>query len=196
MNKVVTSKDEILHRSQELIRERGLSAISIRSVAAACGVSVGSVYNYFDSKAELVSAAVESVWREIFKFELSRLTFTCNRPEDGDVFRDVHTCVVWMYERMAYGGRQYPGFFTLHSIGFMREEKDDGKRRMHQVWQHILDVLCSVMKQDTKIREDAFTEQLTVEQFAQVLFSQILSALLRQDYDPTAVLEIVRRTLY
>lgn len=67
---------------------------------------------------------------------------------------------------------------------------------MHQVWQHILDVLCSVMKQDTKIREDAFTEQLTVEQFAQVLFSQILSALLRQDYDPTAVLEIVRRTLY
>ena len=52
------------------------------------------------------------------------------------------------------------------------------------------------MKQDTKIREDAFTEQLTVEQFAQVLFSQILSALLRQDYDPTAVLEIVRRTLY
>lgn len=185
MNKVVTSKDEILHRSQELIRERGLSAISIRSVAAACGVSVGSVYNYFDSKAELVSAAVESVWREIF-----------NRPEDGDVFRDVHTCVVWMYERMAYGGRQYPGFFTLHSIGFMREEKDDGKRRMHQVWQHILDVLCSVMKQDTKIREDAFTEQLTVEQFAQALFSQILSALLRQDYDPTAVLEIVRRTLY
>mgnify|MGYP000202912445 CR=1 FL=1 len=172
MNKVVTSKDEILHRSQELIRERGLSAISIRSVAAACGVSVGSVYNYFDSKAELVS------------------------PEDGDVFRDVHTCVVWMYERMAYGGRQYPSFFTLHSIGFMREEKDDGKRRMHQVWQHILDVLCSVMKQDTKIREDAFTEQLTVEQFAQVLFSQILSALLRQDYDPTAVLEIVRRTLY
>ena len=82
MNKVVTSKDEILHRSQELIRERGLSVISIRSVAAACGVSVGSVYNYFDSKAELVSAAVESVWREIF-----------NRPEDGDVFRDVHTCM-------------------------------------------------------------------------------------------------------
>ena len=185
MNKVVTSKDEILHRSRELIRERGLSAISIRSVAAACGVSVGSVYNYFDSKAELVRAAVESVWREIF-----------SRPESGDVFRNVHTCVIWMYERMAYGGRQYPGFFTLHAIGFMREEKDDGKRRMHQVWQHILDVLCSVMKQDTKIREDAFTEQLTVEQFAQVLFSQILSALLRQDYDPTAVLEIVRRTLY
>ena len=185
MNKVVTSKDEILRRSRELIRERGLPAISIRSVAAACGVSVGSVYNYFGSKAALVRAAVESVWREIF---------SC--PEGGDVFLNVHTCIIWMYERMAYGGRQYPGFFTLHSIGFMREERDDGKQRMHQVWQHILDGLCSVLKQDVKIRADAFTEQLTVEQFAEVLFSQMLSALLRQDYDPTAVLEIVRRTLY
>ena len=77
----------------------------------------------------------------------------------------------------------------------MREEKDDGKRRMHQAWQHILDGLCTVMKQDAKGREDAFTEQLTVEQFAKVLLSQILSALLRQDYDPSAVLKIIRRKL-
>ena len=65
MNTVVTSKEDILKASRELIRERGWSAISIRSVAAACGVSVGSIYNYFDSKAELMSAAVESVWRDI-----------------------------------------------------------------------------------------------------------------------------------
>ena len=34
------------------------------------------------------------------------------------------------------------------------------------------------------------------QEWALVLFSLILSALLRQDYDPSAVLEIVRRTLY
>ena len=52
------------------------------------------------------------------------------------------------------------------------------------------------MKRDAKVRPDAFTEQFTAEKFADVLFSLILSALLRQDYDPSAVLEIVRRTLY
>ena len=51
-------------------------------------------------------------------------------------------------------------------------------------------------RRDTKIRPDAFTDTFTVEQFADVLFSQMLSAMLRQDCDPTAVLEIVRRTLY
>ena len=43
---------------------------------------------------------------------------------------------------------------------------------------------------------DAFTEAFTAGKFADVLFSQMLSAMLRQDYDPSTVLEIVRRTLY
>lgn len=185
MNTVVTSKEEILEASRELIRQQGWSAVSIRSVAAACGVSVGSIYNYFDSKTALVSAAVESVWCEIF-----------HRPENDAVFQDIRSCMIWIYERMEYGCRQYPGFFTLHSLGFMREEKSDGKQKMQQTWQHILEGLCSVLKRDRNIRPDAFTEQFTAETFADVLFSLMLSALLRQDYDPEAVLEIIRRTLY
>lgn len=185
MNTVVTSKEEILKTSRELIRREGWSAVNIRSVAAACGVSVGSIYNYFDSKAALVGAAVESVWCEIF-----------HRPEDRAVFEDTQACITWLYGRMEYGCKQYPGFFTLHSLGFMGEEKADGKRRMQQTWQHILEGLCSVLQRDAKVRPDAFTEQFTAEKFADLLFSLMLSALLRQDYDPSAVLEIVRRTLY
>ena len=67
---------------------------------------------------------------------------------------------------------------------------------MQQTWQHILEGLCSVLKRDAKVRPDAFTEQFTPEAFADLLFSLMLSALLRQDYDPATVLEVVRRTLY
>lgn len=185
MNTVVTSKEKILKTSRELIQQQGWSAINIRSVSEACGVSVGSIYNYFDSKTALVSAAVESVWCEIF-----------HRPADAAVFQDTLTCVTWMYERLEYGCEHYPGFFTLHSLGFMGEDKSDGCEKMQQTWRHILDGLCSVLKRDINIRPDAFTEQFTAEKFADLLFSLMLSALLRQDYDPTAVLEIVRRTLY
>lgn len=185
MNTIVTSKEEILKTSRELIQREGWSAVNIRSVAAACGVSVGSIYNYFDSKAALMSATVESVWCEIF-----------HRPEDGSVFQDTQACITWLYERMEYGCKQYPGFFTLHSLGFLGEDKSDGRQKMQQTWQHILDGLCSVLQRDAKVRSDAFTQQFTAEKFADLLFSLMLSALLRQDYDPSAVLEIVRRTLY
>ena len=185
MNTIVTSKEEILKTSRELIQREGWSAVNIRPVAAACGVSVGSIYNYFDSKAALMSATVESVWCEIF-----------HRPEDGSVFQDTQACITWLYERMEYGCKQYPGFFTLHSLGFLGEDKSDGRQKMQQTWQHILDGLCSVLQRDAKVRPDAFTQQFTAEKFADLLFSLMLSALLRQDYDPSAVLEIVRRTLY
>lgn len=185
MNTIVTSKEEILKASRELIRQEGWSAISIRSVAAACGVSVGSIYNYFDSKTELVGATVESVWEEIF-----------HCPENADMFQNIVSCITWMFERMAYGSRQYPGFFTLHSLSFMQKEKSEGKLRMQHAWRHILDVLCFVLKQDAGIRQDAFTDDFTAEKLANVLFSLMLSALLREDYDPSAILEIVRRLLY
>ena len=107
MNLTATSKEDILKASRTLIQQNGWAAVNIRAVAAACGVSVGCIYNYFGSKTELVSATVESIWNDIF-----------HRPEDDAVFRDVQACIVWMYERMAYGCRQYPGFFTLHSLGF------------------------------------------------------------------------------
>ena len=185
MNPMATSKEEILKTSRVLIQQNGWEAVNIRAVAAACGVSVGCIYNYFGSKTELVSAAVESIWSDIFR-----------HPDDPAVFADTLSCIRWMYRQMEYGSEQYPGFFTLHSLGFMGKEKPDGKRRMQKTWHHILSGLCDVLRQDEKIRPDAFTDQFTPEKFADVLFSLTLSALLRQDYDPSAVLEIVRRTLY
>ena len=185
MNTVVTSKEDILKASRTLIQKEGWSAVNIRSVASACGVSVGSIYNYFDSKAALMGAAVESVWCEIF-----------HRPENGAVFQDTLACITWLYGRMEYGCKQYPGFFSLHSLGFLGEDKSDGRQKMQQTWQHILEGLCSVLRRDANVRPDAFTREFTAEKFADLLFSLMLSALMRQDYDPGAVLEIVRRTLY
>lgn len=178
MNPMATSKADILKTSRELIQQNGWAAVNIRAVAAACGVSVGCIYNYFGSKTELVSAAVESIWNDIF-----------HHPEDEAVFQDTLSCIRWMYRQMEYGCQQYPGFFTHHALGFVQQDTADGKQQMRQTWQHILDALCNVLRHDAKIRPDAFTEQFTPEQFAGILFSLMLSAVVQQSFDPSAVLE-------
>ncbi len=184
MNKVIASKEKILEKCRQLIQRQGWKAVNIRSVANACKVSVGTIYYYFDSKAALVSAAVESIWLEIFR-----------HPLDEVILHDIEAYIVWLYQRMEYGSRQYPGFFTLHSLGFLQEDKADGKKKMQQAWDHIRQSIHSVLLQDPRISLTAFTEQFTAEQFSDVLFSLMLSALFREDYDPSAVLEIVRRTV-
>lgn len=182
---MITSRDEILKVSREMIQQNGWTCVNIRSLASACGISIGSIYNYFDSKSELTTSIVESVWRDIFFL-----------PRDDDILRNTLSCIKWIFQRMEYGGKQYPGFFNLHSIGFLEEEKTDGKVRMQQSWQHILQVLRTVLQQDPQIRPNAFNDDFTVDHFADLLFSLMLSALFREIYDPSPVLEMTRRTLY
>ena len=185
MNPMATSKENILQISRKLIQQNGWAGVNIRSVAAACGVSVGCIYNYFESKTDLLSATVESIWSDIF-----------HHPEDEAVFQDTLSCVRWMYKQLEYGCQRYPGFFTHHALGFVQQDTADGKQQMQRAWQHILDALCTVLRNDTRIRADAFTTEFTVEKFAEMLFSLMLSALVRQDLDPSTVLEIVRRAVY
>lgn len=185
MNLPATSKEDILAASREVIKENGWAAVSIRAVAMRCSVSVGTIYNYYESKSALLGDTIESVWREIFF-----------HTQDEHVFHDVATCVSWIYERLEYGNKQFPGFFSLHSFGFVKEEKNDGKRRMMQTWEHILNGLCDVLKNDPKIRPDVFDQQFTEKQFADILFSLMIVSMSRQDYNPSSILMLINKTLY
>lgn len=186
MHPVITSREAILEASRRLIREQDWQALSIRSVAATCGVSVGSIYNYFDNKSELIAATVQSVWFEIFHLPC---------PPSGNMPDFVH-CIAQLYDRMERGAQTYPGFFALHAVSFCAKDTDKGRQLMHKVWHHIQDNLHTVLLHDTAVRPDAFDAQFTPEVFVQLIFSLILSAVMQQNYDCTAVLEVVHRTLY
>ena len=67
---------------------------------------------------------------------------------------------------------------------------------MNETQKHIQASLVRVLKNDSRIRKDAFNEAFTPEVFGDVLFSLMLAALLREDYNPAPVLEVLRRTVY
>ena len=97
---------------------------------------------------------------------------------------------------MEEGDKKYPGFFTFHSIGFLGEEKARGRQLMKQSWEHIQDRLYTVLINDKNVRPEAFNELFTPKKFVELIFSLIISALVRQDYDCSVVLEVVRRSIY
>ena len=71
MNKTATSRQALLEAAREIARRDGLGHISIRRAAAMCGVSVGTVYNYYPAKADLVLAVIEDFWKRVFHGGLS-----------------------------------------------------------------------------------------------------------------------------
>ena len=55
------TRESILHSARRAIAEYGLSGVAISSVAADAGVSVGTVYRYFDHKTALLREVVDDV---------------------------------------------------------------------------------------------------------------------------------------
>ena len=53
----------LLTEAKRQIKELGYGAMTVRSVAKACGVGVGTVYNYFPSKDALVATFMLADWK-------------------------------------------------------------------------------------------------------------------------------------
>ena len=65
MPKIIENlREKLLDEAKYQVMEQGYSAMTIRSVASACGVGVGTVYNYFSSKDMLVASFLLEDWLE------------------------------------------------------------------------------------------------------------------------------------
>lgn len=185
MNMTATSEEAIIAACQKIVREKGLSAVNMRSVAAQCNVAVGSIYNYFPSKSELLCAAVESIWKDIF-----------HMPGSLPEFAGLADCLFWMYESMKEGGRKYPGFFSMHALSFASEDKVRGRRRMEEYFTHLKESLLEVLHKDSGIRDGAFNEVLTPELFIDYILTIFFSSLQDSQQTCGGLIEIVKRCLY
>ena len=64
MPKIIENiKEQIIEEAKKQLFENGYSKTTIRSVAAACGIGVGTMYNYFSSKDMLISTFMLEDWK-------------------------------------------------------------------------------------------------------------------------------------
>lgn len=185
MNPAVTSKEDIIAACQKIAKDQGLESISMRSVASECGMAVGSVYNYFPSKSELLCATIENIWKDIFHMSASQCAFS-----------DFVECLTWLFDSVQRGSQMYPEFFSRHAMIFASEDQTAGHQMMEKYFRHLEVNLLKVLQRDSNIRDDAFNGVLTPELFISYVLELFVSSVFHFQEDYRGILEIVRRCLY
>ena len=65
MPKIIENvREQLLAEAKRQIAERGYANTTVRSVASACSLATGTVYNYFDSKEMLIATFVAEDWKK------------------------------------------------------------------------------------------------------------------------------------
>ena len=81
-------------------------------------------------------------------------------------------------------------------MNFSQEEKARGQQLMQNSWQGILQNMLLVLQKDVLVKPDAFDVSFSPEKFVDFIFSYLIAALLRGDFDSSTLVEMIRRSIY
>lgn len=80
--------ETILDQADVLFAERGFDSVSTNEIAAACNISVGTLYHYVSNKQEIALALAER-----YEARLGDLLLDLTEPEGGSFAEQVSRCV-------------------------------------------------------------------------------------------------------
>ena len=81
-------------------------------------------------------------------------------------------------------------------MNFSQEEKARGQQLMQNSWQGILQNMLLVLQKDALVKPDAFDVSFSPEKFVDLIFSHLIAALVRGDFDSSTLVEMIRRSIY
>ena len=185
MNTVITSKEAIMQVCRRIVAEKGLTALNMRLVADESHIALGTLYNYYADKDDLVLATVESIWRDIFHADQQCV---------ADVsFSDY---VADLYARIRRGAEAYPDFLTGHSISIASAKRGAAKSAMEHTFAHMKAGMLEVLRADQSVRENTFTASFSQEKFVDFVLDSMLVLLVQGQPDCAVLLEVIRRVIY
>jgi len=185
INTAVISKEEILEACKAIVSKKGLSALNMRAVAKRCNIALGSVYNYFRSKDDLVIAAVESVWDSIFDSE--------STYRQGISFTEYIEAV---FKKLRKGMIRYPDFFTAHSLSFAGKSKNDARNKMHDYFSFLKKEMLNILQTDTAIKKNVFSEEFGEDDLADFVLTNFIGLLVLQKRSCDILIAGIRKIIY
>ena len=184
MNPPNTSREEIMRVSRKIVSEKGLPALNMRTLAKECGIALGTLYNYYSDKDDLVVAAIESVWQDILEK---------SAPDSGVSFSQY---VTQTYAHIVEKLKDYPDFLAAHSISVAGSVKGKARGMMERFFGKIRSELHEVLQNDKNVDRSVFSDIFCEENLIEHVLDNIIILIIKGKPDCATLTEILDRLLY
>lgn len=182
-------REIILDAAYHQAQSNGIASLSIRSIAADCGVAIGSIYNYFPDKASLVTEVIKRFWEQAARGEDER---ACFRYRSGQN-------LVAFCKQVATGLEDALAEFRSDWLAEISSLDTRTLQRGHvaerECFHHIEQGFRVAIVNDPSIDPRAI-EAIGVENLAHFIWSNMLQALKEGDSECVTLTTILRRALY
>ncbi len=144
MAKQTTDPEALLGEAYRIAEDEGLNSLSIRKVASACDVSVGTVYTYFPSKGDLVAAVIDRFFQSAFQKD-----FCVPGHHEGyvDFCRR-------LAQRIDETLQEFRSDWLVQIESLPSSEREASRVREAQVMQHMTEQLSHVLLDDPAVTVD------------------------------------------
>lgn len=151
MPKIIKNlRERIVEETHRQVDEVGYGATSIRSVAEAVGIGVGTIYNYYPSKDVMVATYIGQDWRETVDTTIREIAVIGDSDVRG-VLGTTYEAVVAFVDRHSRLFRD-----PAAGVGFLETFGERHKR----IIGHLTDMMGDMCKKCAVSYTDEFTEFL------------------------------------
>ena len=159
----------------------GVGAINIRRLASEANIAVGTVYNYFESKQEVLLALTESYWQSAL--QEMRICVTAARFSE-----QIAQIIVFLRTKMNDCAK-----ILMKSL---RDDTATAQIRMTAMQRVLKQALVERLDRDSEIRQGVWNKRFTKEAFADFVLLNLVVLMQQQDEDECVLLEMIERMLY
>ena len=205
MYEKITSTEQVLNTCKDLLMNEGFDSINMRRISEACHISLGSLYNYFDSKGSLIYQLTLNVFDDIFKLDNVEKEKIDTISID-DIFKldnvekekidTISKAIKWLHDSFVNGDKKYKHFISTHSSIFSDKDKTDGRKMMDKFLLHVQEVLLNILEKDKKVLPNKFTSQKNKEKFVEYLVRILKISLVERVDDIDDICYFVDQYLY
>lgn len=118
----------ILTEATALAQAEGLSKLNMRKIAANCGIALGTIYNYYPTKMDLIIAIIEDFWKQCFRGMHQCL------DENLDFFQQLEVLYFYLLDYLEQFEKNWLEELSSLSVG----NKIKGKEKEAEFMEHFL----------------------------------------------------------